>query len=104
MYCDSCDLMFCKECSQKDEVPGVLICVGSDAREGCFMLMCETCADNQDEVCLGATNAKAFGAINVTKPQTYIFVKGRVAPQPAVKTAGTSSFAVIAMTSTAEIA
>ena len=44
MDCDSCDLMFCEGCSQKDEVPGVLICVGSDDREGCFKRMCEICA------------------------------------------------------------
>ena len=51
-----------------------------------------------------ATNAKAFGVILVTKPQRYIFVMGKVAPQSAVKTAETSSFAVVAMKSAAEIA
>jgi len=52
MHCDSCGLMFCERCSQKDaQVPMVLICVGSDDREGCFKRMCEPCADKQDEVC-----------------------------------------------------
>ena len=51
MHCDSCDLIFCEGCSQKDGVPYVLTCVGSDDHEGCGKRMCEPCAKNQDEVC-----------------------------------------------------
>ena len=61
MTCDSCELMFCEGCSQKEEVPMVLICVGSDDHEGCFKRMCEVCERNQDEVCfIGCDECEGF--------------------------------------------
>ena len=76
MYCDSCDLMFCEGCSQKDEVPYVLTCVGSDAREGCFMHMCEPCADKQDEVCfIGCDECEGFWCDSCDKaPEVYFCI------------------------------
>jgi len=78
MYCESCDLMFCERCSQKDEVPGVLICVGSDAREGCFMRMCESCADKQDEVCfIGCDECEGFWCDKCDKAPEMNFCDGK---------------------------
>ena len=75
MTCDSCDLMFCEGCSQKDEVPYVLTCVGSDDREGCLKRMCEPCAKNQDEVCfIGCDECEGFWCDSCDKAPEVIFL------------------------------
>ena len=50
----------------------------------------------------GATNVKATGAILVAYPRNFIFVRRLVAPESSVKTAATTSIAIIAMKSTAQ--
>ena len=78
MDCDSCELMFCEGCSQKDEVPGVLICVGSDDREGCFKRMCEICERDQDEVCfIGCDECEGFWCDSCDKAPEVYFCDGK---------------------------
>ena len=78
MTCDSCDLIFCERCSQKDEVPYVLTCVGSDDREGCGKRMCEPCAKNQDEVCfIGCDECEGFWCDSCDKAPEVYFCDGK---------------------------
>ena len=105
MTCDSCELMFCEGCSQKEEVPMVLICVGSDDHEGCFKRMCEVCERNQDEVCfIGCDECEGFWCDSCDKAPPLNFCDWKGCTKVSCEDCETSPFAAVAMTYTAEIA
>ena len=105
MTCDSCELMFCEGCSQKEEVPMVLICVGSDDHEGCFKRMCEVCERNQDEVCfIGCDECEGFWCDSCDKAPPLNFCDWKGCTKVSCEDCETSPFAAVAMTCTAEIA